>query len=281
MDTRFLITLLSVVNTGSFAASARHLGLTPAAVSQRVRVLERQLGTPLIVRQGHQVGATPGCLAILPRLKSIADAVRNLACDLDPTGLTGPIRLGAISTALGDIIPQVLSRFADEAPNASLAIVPGTSRNLYESLTKGEIDAAFLIQPTFDLPKALDCILIQHQTFVLITQFRDDRPIEQIMASSAALIYDTASWGGRIARDWLKNHVPANKVLCELDALEAIAAAVDRGIGYSVVPSWPGLSEIGQLRQEPIPAITATRDLVLLHRKLGHDAVRLLAPECS
>ena len=39
-----------VVQTGSFEAAARALGVTPSAVSQRVRNLEERLGTVLIRR---------------------------------------------------------------------------------------------------------------------------------------------------------------------------------------------------------------------------------------
>lgn len=276
MDVRFLVTLLSVTDTGSFAASARQLGLTPAAVAQRVRAVEHQLGAKFFVRKGQRVAPTPACIAILPRLRMIASNVRSLASDLDSTGLGGPVRLGAISTALGDCIPGVLTRFAKQAPNAQLTIVPGTSRDLYEQVNEGKIDAAFLIRPSIDLPKALNCIVLQKQTFILITQANDSRSFDQIITESQALIYDTASWGGRVILPWIKEHVPPERILCKLDALETIVAAVAGGLGYSVVPSWPGLSSSGPVRKITIPKVSQTRDLVLVHRKLGRDLVRLL-----
>jgi LysR family transcriptional regulator (chromosome initiation inhibitor) len=42
--------LLAVVDSGSFEQAATELHLTPSAISQRVRQLEMQLGTPLLVR---------------------------------------------------------------------------------------------------------------------------------------------------------------------------------------------------------------------------------------
>ncbi|HEY9102302.1 LysR family transcriptional regulator ArgP [Chitinimonas sp.] len=42
--------LLAVLEAGSFEQAARQLHLTPSAVSQRVRTLEDELGTPLLVR---------------------------------------------------------------------------------------------------------------------------------------------------------------------------------------------------------------------------------------
>ncbi|MCR5865968.1 ArgP/LysG family DNA-binding transcriptional regulator [Aquincola sp. J276] len=54
MDTTFdptgLACLVALSDTGSFAAAAQRLALTPSAVSQRMRALEAQWGQPLVVR---------------------------------------------------------------------------------------------------------------------------------------------------------------------------------------------------------------------------------------
>ena len=47
----------TIVRTGSFEAAARALGVTPSAISQRVRNLEERLGTVLI-RRGQPCTAT-------------------------------------------------------------------------------------------------------------------------------------------------------------------------------------------------------------------------------
>ena len=43
-DTRQLVALLAVVDTGTFSAAALHLGYTQSAVSQQVASLERAVG---------------------------------------------------------------------------------------------------------------------------------------------------------------------------------------------------------------------------------------------
>ena len=44
MDTRFLDSFVTVVDGGSIAEAARRLNLTPAAVAQRIRALESEIG---------------------------------------------------------------------------------------------------------------------------------------------------------------------------------------------------------------------------------------------
>ncbi|WP_051318850.1 HTH-type transcriptional regulator ArgP [Chitinimonas koreensis] len=50
LDIRKGEALLAVIETGSFEQAAARLHLTPSAISQRVRAMEAELGTPLLIR---------------------------------------------------------------------------------------------------------------------------------------------------------------------------------------------------------------------------------------
>lgn len=50
MNTRFLDTFVTLAKLRSFRATAAELHATPAAISQRVKALEDELGTVLIDR---------------------------------------------------------------------------------------------------------------------------------------------------------------------------------------------------------------------------------------
>lgn len=63
-DRELVATVAAVVEEGAFDAAARRLRLTPSAVSQRVKLLEEQLGRVLIVRS-RPVQATEAGEAIL------------------------------------------------------------------------------------------------------------------------------------------------------------------------------------------------------------------------
>jgi LysR family transcriptional regulator, chromosome initiation inhibitor len=49
-DPTHLAALSAILRSGSFERAARMLGLTQSAVSQRMRLLEEQVGTPLVIR---------------------------------------------------------------------------------------------------------------------------------------------------------------------------------------------------------------------------------------
>lgn len=59
-----LATLVAVIDAGTFDAAARSLRVTPSAVSQRVKALERQVGRVLVVRS-KPVRATAAAAALV------------------------------------------------------------------------------------------------------------------------------------------------------------------------------------------------------------------------
>ena len=71
MDTRFVASLLAIVDEGSIAAAARRAGVTASALSQRVAALEGDLGVALLRREGRMVRPTHACSRLLPRLREL------------------------------------------------------------------------------------------------------------------------------------------------------------------------------------------------------------------
>lgn len=88
LDARQLDALAAVADTGSFAAAARQLSLTVAAVSLRIRSLEDALGQRLLVR-GKKVHATAAGQALLGHVRQ----VRLMEADL-LSGLRGAPETG-------------------------------------------------------------------------------------------------------------------------------------------------------------------------------------------
>jgi LysR family transcriptional regulator, glycine cleavage system transcriptional activator len=65
--------------TRSFAAAAKELHVTPAAISHQIKALEEHIGARLFVRQSRKVTLTPVAWAALPALKEGFVALANAA----------------------------------------------------------------------------------------------------------------------------------------------------------------------------------------------------------
>ncbi|RBP62562.1 DNA-binding transcriptional LysR family regulator [Brevibacterium sanguinis] len=72
---------LEVVDTGSFTAAARRLGVTQPALSNGIAKLESRLGGPLFLRSPRGVTPTPMGHAILPLLEQAVSAVDAITAE--------------------------------------------------------------------------------------------------------------------------------------------------------------------------------------------------------
>ncbi len=152
MDTQFLESFVMVVEHGSVAEAARRLNLTAAAVTQRIRALEREIGTALVSRSGRTVRATEAGAAVLSRAQSLLREVRDLRVAANEQNFAGELSLGAISSAVTGILPPILSRLAETHPAMKIYINPGISSELYRVVIEGELDAAVFLEPQFAFP---------------------------------------------------------------------------------------------------------------------------------
>lgn len=245
MDTRYLKSLITVIECGSIAHAARIEGLTAAAISQRILALERQLGFELLSRVGHAAKPSQACLGLLPRARRIVREVALLAGDADGAGLTGQLRIGAISTALTGLMPEALRALTVSAPGLTPVIVPGTSRSLYQALLSGEVDAAILVAPPFELPKALQAVSLRKEPLVFLSKEKSSISIPAQLMSQPYIRYDPDAWGGRYAEQYLADQGLKPTPMVDLDALETIAMLVTGGMGVSLVPYWSGFEQWG------------------------------------
>jgi len=275
LDIRFISSLIEVVATGSIAAAARNQMLTPAAISQRVKALEASLGCQLLNRAGHAAKPTAECLKVLPRLKHLVSEVDALQGDLDEAGLSGNLRVGAISTAISGLLPGVIQSLAIDVPNLNLQIFPGTSAHLYNQLIEKKVDIVIIVIPAFVCPKYLKLTPLYSEQLGLVSNTSNELSIKASLLTKPYIQYDRNAWGGAIADSYLIDNDIHVKLLCEIDALESIALMVKREMGVSLMPIWRGLEDVvDSISVLPIPSKKYQRHITLIsHRQVGKESL--------
>jgi LysR family glycine cleavage system transcriptional activator len=127
----------------NFRAAAQSVALTPAALSQRIRQLEEQLGAPLFRRTTRSVQLTEAGLGLLPRARAcLAEAAACLQAargeGLPPAELTLGTRF---ELGMSWIVPM-LPRIASALPQVSLHLYFGSGSEIVERLRAGLLDCA-------------------------------------------------------------------------------------------------------------------------------------------
>ena len=237
------------------AAAARLLNITPAAVAQQIRTLERGIGAPLIARAGRTVSVTEQGARILQRARDLLRGVAELSAVANDADTTGELRLGAGTNALTGLLPDILARVVERYPRIQVFIKPGYSPDLHHAVESGEVDAAIVLQAPFVLPKTCAWELLREEPLVVLAPLAmAGRDPHELLATEPLIRYDRQQWGGRQADQYLRAAGIVPRERFELNALNAIAVMVDRGLGVSLVPDWARPWPEGlQLVRLPLP----------------------------
>lgn len=267
METRFLESLLAIVENGSIAGAARVQGLTAAAVNQRIKTLEGELQTTLFKRAGKTVLPTDDCIRLIPHAEKITADARLMRNHLDETGLTTELKVGLISTTMVRLIPDTLVSLKRLAPNITLDIRPGTSTFLYDLICQGKLDVAVLISPPFDVPKNIHSQLLRIEPLMFVGHKKLKLSIAEALESQPYIRYGSNSWGGQLANRYLRDHNMTPEVFCTINDMETSAKMVAKGLGVSLLPDWCGREHVSSnLLWTAISGVEYHRRIVILQR---------------
>jgi DNA-binding transcriptional LysR family regulator len=115
----------TVVERASFARAAEHLGLSPSALSQTIRLLEARIGTRLLNRTTRSVAPTVAGAQlhdrIAPLIREMDEAVAEASAAAGQT--CGTLRINTLGMAARQIIAPRLGRFHRAYPEVLLDIV--------------------------------------------------------------------------------------------------------------------------------------------------------------
>lgn len=277
MDTRFLESFVTVVESQSLADAARKLNLTSAALSLRIKALENEVGYALVTRTGRTVSPTASGRTLAARAKNFLADLRDFKTIGSERLLKGELRLGVASSAVAGPLCKLLLGLSDGYPEIELSVTKGSSSDLYRSLTNTDLDVALIYKPQFELPKSLKWRSVLREPYIVIAaNALAERDPHELLRTEAFIRYDRTLWSGQLADEYLRTTGIEPRELMELDGLEAIAVLVDRGLGVSLVPNWSAPWPEGlSLAKLSLPDGAPIRDLGLLWHK-GSSRVHLI-----
>ena len=139
----------AVAQTGSFTKAAEQEGVAQPSLSQQIRKLEREIGSPLFERLGRQNRLTPYGETLLPEAEMILRQVAEAEARLTglKEGVRGRLRVGAMPTILPYWLAPRLGRFTAAFPEVDLHLTEATTQRLIEGLQGGELDTAVVSLP--------------------------------------------------------------------------------------------------------------------------------------
>ena len=225
-----LSTFAAVCETGSFEVAAARVGVTPPAVSQRMRALAEAAGGALFARLSP---AEPTALGrrILRHARETAALEAGLMADLGRDGGPRPVRFAVNADSLEVWTIAAMA----EAPGFRFDVVIDDQDHSADLLARGEVSAAVTARAS-PLP-GCDAWTLGSLRYraVCAPAFRDawfpDGPIPNALARAPVLAFDAKD---RLQADWAApaRLPPPHRIA----ATAPFQAALREGLGWGLNP---------------------------------------------
>ncbi|MGG3159146.1 LysR family transcriptional regulator [Priestia megaterium] len=233
MESQDLRIFKCVAETKSLSKAAEVLGYVQPHISQRIKNLEEELGTKLLIRTNRGVTLTNEGEALFSYAQRILRLMEEAKAEVNPNKFKRFLIIGASQTVSAIKIPSLFSSFLKEHRNIEVKIKTDRKQVLQEMLSYGEIDGLFL-SGTYNEAQ-FETVYHYAEKMVLISPLYEAREEKD----QPALLIN--SDGNCIYRNRLlefsKEHHLHKASIMEFDSLEAILQSVRDGLGMSVVPA--------------------------------------------
>src|ERR1700676_664934 len=163
MELSDLLTFSAVARLGGITRAADELNTGTSIVTQRVKALEAEIGTPLFERHSRGMTLTGAGRRLLPYAQRMAalsrEAVLAARDDGEPGG---PLAIGSMETPAAVRLPSLLAEFHRRFPAVRLTLRTAPTADLVAAVLDGALDGAFVAGP------------IDHGELSAITAFREE-----------------------------------------------------------------------------------------------------------
>lgn len=270
-----------VVEAGSITHGARQVHLALPSASARIRLMEKTVTTPLLIRGRRGVTTTPAGQLLLRHARTVLHQVDRMHGDLTKyaTGLVATIRLLANTAAVATALPAELVTFLLAHPSIDVDLEERPSHVIVQAIAEGRADVG-IVASSVDLGQ-LHHVVLRDDQLVLLTPTSHRLARRKKIRFEECLDQPFVGLGEASAlQEHLEGHSqplgqrPHYRV--RLPSIEAVCQTVAAGVGLGVLPDaavrrWQQTYPVATV---PICDNWAARQLLLC----THPTMRLSAP---
>ncbi len=275
-DQRYL-SLLKVYHCKSFKQAADGLALTPSAVAQQVRSVERELNTSLFQREGKTLLPTRECALVVEYIGKIQSMCRKMSDEVKLCKRGSEhLSVGVTPSAEGFALTGMLDRMS--AFSGQLTILSGSAQKLYDMVRDYSLDLA-VIEGNCDGGELNELILDTDYLSVITppgSPYAKEGMIDPIKLLHEPLIIKPKDSGTRqLLEAKLKSAgIPPERlnILMEVESTATILKLVAGGYGLSVLShkACKRETEQGRISEISLHGIGMSRVIRIVYRQ-DHD----------
>ena len=222
-----LRTFVALADTGSGRAAAHRLVVSQAAVSAAVAALQREVGVPLVLREGRGLRLTEAgeiFAGYARRIIGLSDEALAAASGAAEPG-RGRLRLAAVTSAGEHLVPDLLAAFLARHPEVDISLQVENRQRVWELLSHHEVDLAIGGRPP---PRAASLASLPHQLVVVAGRRAGSRPGRKWAARSVSRA-DLAGATWLLREPGSGTRATAEEVFAQLDLAPRILTVGSNG----------------------------------------------------
>jgi LysR family transcriptional regulator, low CO2-responsive transcriptional regulator len=284
-----LATFVRAAERGSFTATASELGVSQAAVSQRIAALEKELRVSLFDRRAGRIALTEAGQRLHAYARQILGLHEQARRDIGGivSSVSGDLLLAASSVPGECLLPALLSAFHAKYPQVRVRATVSDSGSVIRDVEKGKASLGLTGQKAEN--SALETRPIGRDSLVLIIPsghaWATRRTVSLDALVSEPLVIRESGSGSRCALEKGLERSGTSladlNVSLELGSNAAIKDAVKRGLGVAFLSRLAVERELDakELRTVAVRGLRLLRDFYLVyhrHRPLSAAATAFL-----
>ena len=245
MEFRHIRSFLSVAETLHFGRSAQLLNLSQPALSLQIKALEGELGIQLLSRNRQGTALTAAGQAFredaATALEKLEFAKRK--AQWASAGKLGNIRIGFISTAGFEIVPNLMRRFRKSYPDVEFSIRNILTGTQLEMIDDGLLDVGFLRLP-IENRKEIEVTTVHREPFVAILpswhplSAKKEIRLRELKGNPFVMYAREYAPGFHdLLTGILSDAGVVPKVVQTAGEMPTLISLVDAGVGVSIVPA--------------------------------------------
>ena len=152
----------TVVQHGSMAKAARHLGVSHPTVSEVIADLEHALGVRLLDRSARGIEPTIYGDVLLKRSVAVFDELKQSIRDIEflSDATTGEVRVGSMEAPWFTLLPDVIRRFSQQYPRIEVHTDLIDHSEVFLALRERRCDCVLIAMPIGHLDEAADDLTV-------------------------------------------------------------------------------------------------------------------------
>ena len=228
-----------VVETGSFSAAARQIGVGQPAISKTIAQLEDRLQVRLLIRSTHGLTPTDAGLRFFERARNAIQEADEAELDAKGAGagLSGRLRICAATTFARIVILPQLQRFMDRHPDLDVDVI--LDDRVIDLVSEG-IDVALRMGELADTSAVARRLAIGRRSVIATPAYLDRHGIPVVpadLSAHQAVVYTQLGNAWTFSREGTQASVTVSG-RARFSAAEGIRTAVLSHMGLAVASDW-------------------------------------------